>query len=49
MNMMDYRLTKYEKQKLQDIKQKKGDLLRKIKIEHPRTKCLLWRFFRFDS
>ena len=38
MNMMDYRLTKYEEQKLQCIKQKKGELLRKIRIEHPRTK-----------
>lgn len=38
MNMMDYRLTKYEEQKLQFIKQKKGKLLREIRIKHPRTK-----------
>ena len=38
MKKMDYRLTKFEKQKLQNIKLSKGNLLRKIRIKHPRTK-----------
>lgn len=38
MNMMDYRLTKFEKQKLHDIKKKKGVLLRNIRIDHPSAK-----------